>query len=88
MTIVKKEPGRPKGVNFPVNKLIRISQKQNENWRNNPNTPNLIKDLLDGKLGLDTEILKKMIPEFIKQGIELDLDEKEIERVKELYDKI
>ena len=34
---------------------------------------------------LDIQILKKMIPEFIKNGIEVDLSKNEIERVKELY---
>lgn len=36
----------------------------------------------------DAEILKKMIPEFIKKGIEIDLDNNEIERVRELYGEI
>ena len=37
---------------------------------------------------LDTEILKKMIPAFIQNEIELDLSNKQIERVKELYAEI
>ncbi len=37
---------------------------------------------------LDTQILIKMIPEFIKNQIELDLSENEIERVRKLYAKI
>ncbi len=37
---------------------------------------------------LDTLILKKMIPEFIKYDIEIELDNNEIERVKSLYAEI
>ena len=80
----KKLTGRPKGKNFTILKMVKINEVQNKSWKKNKNTPKLIRDLLEGKL-LDTQILKKMIPEFIKSGIELDLDEKEIERVKELH---
>lgn len=41
-----------------------------------------------GETNFDAEILKKMIPEFIKKGIEIDLDNNEIERVRELYGQI
>jgi len=41
-----------------------------------------------GEPNIDAEILKKMIPEFIKNGIELDLNNNEIERVKKLYAEI
>lgn len=41
-----------------------------------------------GETNIDVEILKKMIPEFIKKGIEIDLDNNEIKRVKELYGEI
>lgn len=37
---------------------------------------------------VDISILKKMIPEFIKHGIEIDLNKNEIERVRELHAQI
>ena len=37
---------------------------------------------------LDSKILKKMIPEFIKHQIEIELNENEIRRVKELHAEI
>ena len=34
---------------------------------------------------IDTSILKKMIPEFVKAGIKTYLESNEIERIKQLY---
>jgi len=35
---------------------------------------------------IDTEILKKMIPEFAKANLEVDLKDNEINRIKDLYE--
>ena len=69
-----------------IRKMIRISPEENDNWdivkvheflqNNTPGDNN------------DTEILKKMIPEFIKHNIEIELNKNEIERVKELHAEI
>lgn len=75
-----------KELNFPVYKGIKISKEQDEKW--SLETPKRIRDLLDGKINLDTNILKKMMPKFIKNEIVVNLSEKEIERVKELYAKL
>ena len=45
-------------------------------------------EAVDNKIQLDTQILIKMIPEFVKNEIEVDLENNELERVKELYAKI
>ena len=37
---------------------------------------------------IDSEILNKMIPKFIEKEIELDLEDNEIERIKQLYEVI
>lgn len=36
----------------------------------------------------DTKILKKLIPEFIRLGIEVNLEIDEIDRIKQLYEEI
>ena len=69
-----------------IPKTIRLSPEEVENWN-----PKLIHEFLQNSSpgeNNDTEILKKMIPAFIKYGIEIELDTNEIERVKELHAEI
>ncbi len=81
----KRKPGRPEGKNFEFIKSIKLNQKQLDNW--DSNTPKLIRNLLEGKLELDTQILKKMIPKFIEYGIELKTTtEIEDKRIMELIE--
>lgn len=65
----KSGRGRPIGKNFTVLKQLKINEEQNKNW--NRNTAKLIRDLLEGKLALDTQILKKMIILFVEKGLTL-----------------
>ena len=78
--------GADKKLNYPNFRGIKINDEQNKNW--NKNTSKQIRDLLEGKLDLDTKILLKMIPEFKKNGIIVNLENNELERVKELYARI
>lgn len=52
--------------------------------------PDLVEQYINGitSISIDSDILKKMIPAFIKNGIEIDLEDNEIERIKELYEVI
>lgn len=75
--------GRPKGIKFGVQKLVKINEEQSNNW--NRDTPKAIRDLLEGKFELDTEILKKMIPLFVEKGLTLNTTtEEEDKRIMEL----
>ena len=67
-----------------IRKMIRISPEENENW----DIVKVHEFLSSPGENNDTEILKKMIPSFIKYGIEIELDTNEIERVKELHAEI
>jgi len=48
---------------------------------------NLISDT-ESLIDRDTKILKKLIPEFIRLGIEVNLEIDEIDRIKQLYEEI
>ena len=52
-----KKKGRPAGINYDVSKIVKINNKQNENW--NRETPKAIRDLLEGKL-VSIELLKQL----------------------------
>lgn len=81
----KRKAGRPRGRNFEILKRIRINEKQDKNW--NRNTSKLIRDLLEGKFELDTQILKKMIVLFVEKGLKIDTTtEIEDKRIMELID--
>lgn len=76
-------------------KSIRLTSEEAKLWN-----PDYIREYLSGKFlddmhredlkrnNIDTTILKKMIPAFVKASIEINLEQNEIERVKELYAKI
>ena len=69
-----------------IRKMIRISPEENDNW-------DIVKihEFLQNKLpgdNNDTEILKKMIPAFIKYGVKLETTtEMEDKRIMELIEK-
>ena len=77
--------GKNKKLNFPILKQIRINQEQAEKWDSKA-----IRNFLEGNEisknnSLDTQILLKMIPAFIESGIKINLEEQEIERIKQLW---
>ncbi len=49
---------------------------------------NISKFIRESIKNTDTDILKKLIPEFAKADIEIDLDEKEIARIQELSQEV
>ncbi|MBA7492064.1 hypothetical protein ES702_02613 [subsurface metagenome] len=49
--------------------------------------PDLVEQYIE-EISIDTEILKKMIPVFIENKIEIELEDNEIERIKQLYEVI
>lgn len=80
---MNKKVGRPSGINFSVIKTIKITPKQETKWN-----PKAIKTFLDGDIEsntLDTTILKKLIQPFIEHDIEINLQEYEINRIKQLW---
>ncbi len=79
----KKRPrGRPEGKNFEFIKSIKLNQKQVNNWDSKR-----IKNFLEGKLEIDTEILKKLLVKFIDLEVKLeDTTEIEDKRIMELIE--
>jgi len=75
--------GADKKLNYPIYKAVKINDEQNKNW--DSNTPKLIRDLLEGKLSIDTQILKKLLVKFIDLEVKLeDTTEIEDKRIMEL----
>ena len=70
METEKRPRGRPEGKNFEFLKSIKLNQKQIDNWDNN--TPKLIRNLLEGKLAIDTQILKKLLVKFVDLEVKLE----------------
>lgn len=75
--------GKDKKLNFPIYKAVKVNEEQNKKW--NSNTPKLIRNLLEGKLAIDTQILKKLLIKFIDLEVKLeDTTEIEDKRIVEL----
>ena len=96
LELLKDEPLTTKQMeeklNIPVEHIwVYLSQFQKESKVEKVGKSgkfNLYKQVETSLSSLDTQILMKMIPSFIKKGIEIELDNEEIDRVKELYAKI
>ena len=76
----KRARGRPEGKNFEFIKSIKLNQKQVDNWDSKR-----IKTFLEGKLTIDTQILKKLLVKFIDLEVKLeDTTKIEDKRIMEL----
>lgn len=76
----KRPRGRPEGKNFEFIKSIKLNKKQVDNW-----DPKRIKTFLEGKLTIDTQILKKLLVKFIDLEVNLEgTTEIEDKRIMEL----
>ena len=82
METEKRPRGRPEGKNFEFIKSIKLNKKQVDNWDSKR-----IKNFLEGKLAIDTEILKKLLVKFIDLEVKLeDTTEIEDKRIMELIE--
>ncbi len=82
--IIKKLPGINKGslkTNLTRLQTDKLISTLGSNERNRVYT-------IKKNNSFDTQILKKMIPLFLENDLDLDLSEEEFNRVKELYEEI